>query len=124
MLNSATPTVLLVDDVPETLETLSAVLSADGFQVKTAGSAQEALELISREQPGALVSDLDMPGMNGYELARQVRSLYPDEVLLIALSGTLPSGKNALTNCFGFDHLLGKPVPVSVLEGLLRLENA
>lgn len=118
---SSTPlTVLLVDDAAETLQTLSAVLTADGFRVRTATSATQALALISEEQPSVLVSDLEMPDMDGYELARRVRTLYLDEVLLIALSGTLPPGKSGLTNCFGFDHLLGKPVPLAELETLLR----
>lgn len=120
MPTSTTPTVLLVDDAPDALESLSQALSADGFDVQTAASAEEALALMTDGPPAVLVSDLEMPEMDGYELARRVRSMYPDEVKLIALSGYLPAGRSTLTNCFGFDYLVGKPVPMHVLEDLLR----
>lgn len=118
--SSPPTTVLLVDDAPESLESLSAALTADGFSVHTALTGEQALRILEQEQPAALISDLEMPGMDGYELARRVRALYLDEVRLIALSGTLPPGKSHLTNCFGFDHLLGKPVPLAALEELIQ----
>lgn len=113
--------VLLVDDAKDCLETLSAALCADGFTVRTAESGEQALAQLADGAPAALVSDLEMPDMDGYELARRVRTLYPDdEVRLIALSGTLPPGKSQLTNCFGFDYLVGKPVRLDELESLLQ----
>ncbi|UXH76579.1 response regulator [Roseateles amylovorans] len=118
------PSVLLVDDAPDTLASLSAALVADGFHVRTASSGRQALELMRQERPTVLVADLEMPDMDGYELARRARELCPDEVLLVALSGTLPCGKSALTNCFGFDHLFGKPVQLGILEDVLRLDPA
>lgn len=124
MPTSESPTVLLVDDAPDTLATLSAALEADGFQVRTASSGHQALTLLQEERPRVLVADLEMPDMDGYELARRAREQCQDEVLLVALSGTLPAGKSALTNCFGFDHLFGKPVQLGVLEDVLRSRPA
>ncbi|HKQ99017.1 MAG TPA: PAS domain S-box protein [Pyrinomonadaceae bacterium] len=67
--------VLVVDDEPDTLELLKAGLGNCGAEVTVAGSASEALESIQTVVPDVLISDIGMPGEDGYDLIRRVRAL-------------------------------------------------
>ncbi|HWO51290.1 MAG TPA: response regulator, partial [Ornithinibacter sp.] len=66
-------TVLIVDDLPQNLRLLDAVLSPQGFTVLSASSGEEALDLLSRGQPDIVLLDIMMPGMDGYETCRRIR---------------------------------------------------
>jgi diguanylate cyclase (GGDEF)-like protein len=65
--------VLIVDDDPDKLELLEVALRFAGYEIRTASDGAEALALIASYQPDLVVSDVMMPGMDGYELARQIR---------------------------------------------------
>lgn len=67
--------VLVVDDEADTRALLRAGLSQCGAEVTCVASAQEALKVIEKERPALLVSDIGMPGEDGYELIRKVRAL-------------------------------------------------
>jgi CheY-like chemotaxis protein len=67
--------VLVVDDEPDARELLAAGLGQCGAEVVTASSAREALEAMMNEKFDALISDIGMPGEDGYELIRRVREL-------------------------------------------------
>ncbi len=69
--------VLIVDDEPNQRRTLSIGLRLEGFEVLTAGSATEALEVLAAGPADIVMADLMMPGVNGLEFARQLRTLYP-----------------------------------------------
>ena len=71
--------VLVVDDQDDARELLERVLTECDAEVETVASAAEALEAIRRDRPDVLVSDLGMPGEDGYELVRRLRSLHPDQ---------------------------------------------
>jgi class 3 adenylate cyclase/CheY-like chemotaxis protein len=66
-------TVLVVDDLPQNLRLLDAVLSPHGFTVRCASSGEEALELLAREVPDIVLLDVMMPGLDGYETCRRIR---------------------------------------------------
>lgn len=65
---------LIVDDEPNLLRAVAAVLRDEGFDVKTARTGREALVMIAQDPPDLIVSDVRMPGMDGYELARRLHS--------------------------------------------------
>ena len=67
--------VLVVDDDQDSLDLASAILSGVGAVVTTSRSAAEALELLRQERPDVLISDIEMPGEDGYALIRKVRTL-------------------------------------------------
>ncbi|HEU4408414.1 MAG TPA: response regulator [Polyangiaceae bacterium] len=70
--------VLVVDDEPDVRELIETILSTRGAAVTTAESAPEGLELLRAERPDVLVSDISMPGEDGYSLLRKVRKLAPE----------------------------------------------
>lgn len=67
--------ILIVDDLPENIIALSNLLVADGIAIFSATNADDALELISRHDFGLLLLDVQMPGTNGFELAKIIRSV-------------------------------------------------
>jgi CheY-like chemotaxis protein len=71
-------TVLAVDDEPDARVLLERVLADCGAQVLLASNAREALELVRHRRPDMIVSDIGMPGEDGYEFIRKVRALPPE----------------------------------------------
>ncbi len=84
--------VLIVEDEPNTRYLLEQIFTMRGFTVRSAEEGFAALELIRSHIPGILLSDLNMPGMSGFELLSVVRRLYP-QIHVIASSGAY-SGPN------------------------------
>ncbi|WP_420238346.1 response regulator [Telmatobacter bradus] len=87
---------LVVDDAPAIRSSISALLSEIGYQVRTAADGFEALAAIRMNIPNILLSDLNMPGMSGFELLSVVRRRYPS-IQVVAMSGSfsgeeVPSG--------------------------------
>ena len=102
------PHILLVDDDASLLKLLSMRLSASGYQISCAESAEEALEVLS-EKIDLLVTDLRMEGMDGMALFKQVQRLYPQlPVVIITAHGSIPEAVTATQQgVFGF---LTKPI--------------
>jgi len=67
------PLILVVDDLPQNVRLLEAVLSPKGFRVATASSGEEALDVLSQQHPDLVLLDILMPGMDGYEVCRRIR---------------------------------------------------
>jgi DNA-binding response OmpR family regulator len=70
---SAEATILVVDDSPPNVKLLRLILGAAGYRVLNAYSGAEALEILHRDRPDAMLLDVRMPGMTGYEVCRQIR---------------------------------------------------
>jgi adenylate cyclase len=71
---SDSPTILVVDDRPESVQMISDLLAVDGYQVLTAYTGQEALDSIHRRLPDMVLLDLNMPMMNGYEVCERLKA--------------------------------------------------
>lgn len=71
---STTPTILAVDDTPENLRLLDALLTPQGYRLVTATSGAEALTLVRDAHPDLLLVDLVMPGMNGFDVTKAIRA--------------------------------------------------
>ena len=115
--------VVVVDDDPETVVSLLAVLRAAGHDVQGYGSGQAALKAMREFVPDVVISDLAMPAVSGFDLARQVRKSAgrPDRPLLIAISGAYTeSDDRVLMEQAGFDHHLPKPCDHRRLLELIR----
>ncbi|HYP53930.1 MAG TPA: ATP-binding protein, partial [Pyrinomonadaceae bacterium] len=118
---------LVVEDEPDTLDLLRISLSGYGAEVTTAASAAEALEALGRARPDVLVSDVGMPGEDGYELLRRVRALGAGrggDVIAVALTAYAREEDRALALDAGFQEHVPKPVEPSALAKLIsRLVN-
>ncbi len=79
-------TLLLVDDELNIVASLKRLLRRDGYNILTANSGQESLEILTRHEVDVIVSDQRMPGMTGVEFLSQAKKLYPDTVRIV-LSG-------------------------------------
>jgi PAS domain S-box-containing protein len=114
--------VLVVDDEHDTREILSVMLTRYGAEIRTAGSAAEAMELFGQWRPDVLVSDIGMPVEDGYVLIKKIRALPPEngaDVPAIALTAyaSAQDKRNALAA--GFQRHLAKPVePVALAKNV------
>jgi len=111
-------TVLLIDDDPDTREALAMVLQFGYATVYTASSAEEAHELVKRATPDAIVSDLSMPGEDGYSFVKRLRKQGLN-IPVIALTGHVRTEDEQQAKDAGFDACLGKPVEPALLLGTL-----
>jgi PAS domain S-box-containing protein len=111
-------TVLVVDDQPDARELILRVLEDCSARVLTAGSADEAVPLVESGRPDVLITDIGMPGADGYELLRRVRELGPargGRVPAIALTAFARSEDRTRALRSGFMVHVSKPVDPSEL---------
>jgi signal transduction histidine kinase/ActR/RegA family two-component response regulator len=104
--------VLVVDDDGEGLALAEAILTRAGAEVRTSGSAADALEVLQQWRPDVLVSDVEMPGEDGYSLIRKVRELEAGKANMpaIALSGYGRPQDRLRALAAGFNMHVPKPV--------------
>jgi CheY-like chemotaxis protein len=88
---TATASLLIVDDDPAVRACLSAVLGSFGYGVRDAADGFSAIALLRQEIPDIIVSDLNMPGMSGFEFLSVVRRRFPD-IQVIAMSAVAADG--------------------------------
>jgi CheY-like chemotaxis protein len=114
---------LVVDDAPDVTEMLAMLLRYAGYDVVTVFSAPDALETARTEQFDVVVSDIGMPGMNGYELAEALRRLPDyDEVPMIAVTGFAMYDDRDRALSSGFNAFLTKPInPMDLIDLIRRL---
>ena len=82
------PKILVVDDVPENVRLLEAVLAARGYRVLTARDGIEALAVVEAEKPDLILLDVMMPGLDGYAVCRRLRENDDTAVLPVADEAT------------------------------------
>jgi CheY-like chemotaxis protein/anti-sigma regulatory factor (Ser/Thr protein kinase) len=113
--------IMVVDDNRDAASSLAMVLRSSGHTVLTAHSGEQALELAVREKPHAIVLDIGMPHMNGYEVARRLRKTVDGkEVLLVALTGWGQKEDIEKSLNAGFDFHMTKPADPERIERLLE----
>lgn len=117
--------ILIVDDNVDSAETLSELLDFSGHQTSTAHNGPDAIERARQTLPDAIVMDIGLPGMSGYEAAALIRQEpWGKQILLIALTGWgQPQDKRAAEDA-GFDHHLTKPLDIEALDALLSTARA
>lgn len=112
--------ILVVDDNVDSADSMALLLSLDGHEVRTAFDGPGALSQAAGFQPRAVLLDIGLPGMDGYEVARRMREL-PGlrDVLMIAITGYGQEEDRTRSKAAGFDHHLVKPVDPDTLSRLL-----
>ena len=111
--------VVVVDDVADAAEALAAALEISGYKVWIATGGSQALELVERHRPHCVLLDVGMPEMDGFELTRQLRDRYGDDIVLIAVTGREKDDERVSATFARVDHYLQKPVDPDVLKKLL-----
>jgi CheY-like chemotaxis protein len=112
--------ILVADDNQDNAESLAMLLMMMGHDVRTALDGAGAVETAESFQPQAVLLDLGMPKLNGYEAARRIRALPGgDTIVLIAQSGWSQPEDRRRSREAGFDHHVIKPIATGLLERLL-----
>ncbi len=112
--------VLVVDDNEDVAESLALYLGVTGHEVRTAANGSEALEVAREFWPEAVILDIAMPGLDGYEVARRLRR-DPElgRVVLLAVTGHAGEAQGRLCREAGFDAYLVKPADPEEVRRLL-----
>ena len=117
--------VLVVDDEPDARELVDYLLSRSGMTVQLASSAAEALSLLDDYQPHVIISDIGMPGEDGYSLIRSIRTLGSDakrNIPAIALTAFATNQDRTRALVEGFNMHMAKPVePSNLVSAVLAL---
>jgi PAS domain S-box-containing protein len=111
---------LIVDDNRDFVTSLAALLEEFGHDVRTANDGQAAITVAAVHVPDAVLLDIGLPGMNGYEVARRLRgSSALNGVTLVAVSGYGHEENRRLAREVGFDHYLVKPIDAAELINII-----
>ncbi len=113
--------VLIVDDVVESAQTLAKMLTTLGHEVRVQHEGEAAIAEAAQWQPEVCFLDIAMPGMNGYEVAKELRKVDPQHAMkLVALTGFGQVGDRELAFAVGFDEHLIKPASLESLREVLQ----
>ena len=113
------PRVLVVDDNRDAAESLALLLEMLGATTRVESSGAAALAVMAVYRPTIVILDIGMPGMDGHEVARRIRSRVEfDDVTLVALTGWGQAEDRRRSRAAGFDRHLIKPAPLDDLRAL------
>jgi two-component system nitrogen regulation response regulator NtrX len=115
------PTILAVDDEVAILQSLSGILSDEGFEVLTASNGYEALKVIEEESPDLVLLDIWMPGIDGIETLQEIKRTNPFlQVVIISGHGTIETAVKA-TKLGAYDFI---EKPLSIEKVVVTINNA
>ncbi len=115
------PTILAVDDEAAILQSLSGILSDEGFEVLTASNGYEALKIITEESPDLVLLDIWMPGIDGIETLQEIKRTNPFlQVVIISGHGTIETAVKA-TKLGAYDFI---EKPLSIEKVVVTINNA
>ena len=121
MMNNSDHKILLVDDEPDILEFLSYNLKKEGYQVHTALTGEEGIKLAKKEMPHLVLLDVMMPGIDGMEVCRELRSATGMDGVVIAF---LTARSEDYSHIAGFeagaDDYINKPIKPRVLLSRIK----
>jgi len=107
--------ILVIEDNADAAESLAMVLRLSGYEVDIAPDGPSGLALAEQLKPRVVLCDIGLPGMNGYEVAGQLRRRGNEAPLMIALSGYGAAGDIARARSAGFHQHMAKPADISTL---------
>jgi two-component system cell cycle response regulator DivK len=113
--------ILVVDDNPANLRLLRLLLGAESYEVRTADGAEEALEALGTFRPRLILMDLQMPGMNGFELTRRLKDDPATQgIVIVALTAYAMKGDEEKAREAGCDGYVSKPIDTRTLPALVE----
>jgi len=111
--------ILIVEDHDDARDALRTLLELEGHQVDAAASGPQGIDMATRQPPDIALIDIGLPEVDGYEVARQLRTLTPKRPYLIALTGYGAPDDVRRAREAGFDAHLLKPVDPDALAGVI-----
>ncbi|MGC1783677.1 MAG: response regulator transcription factor [Acidobacteriaceae bacterium] len=112
--------ILVVDDEPQIVRVLRTTLVSRGYEMRTATTGVEGLEMFEQWRPNLIITDLAMPEMDGIELCRQVRQSSETPIIVLSVRGQEESKVRALDA--GADDYVTKPFSIQELEARIRAQ--
>jgi len=106
---------LLVDDDESYLNIVKKILTKMEYAAEVAASSKEALKILEKEKYPLIITDLDMPGLDGVELCKQIKE-NDSKSIVYALSGYITEYDTENLEKSGFDGYLSKPAKIEVLK--------
>jgi DNA-binding response OmpR family regulator len=111
--------IVVVDDAPDALDMLVELIASNGYAVRGASNGQQALELVAAYAPHCVLFDVEMPGMDGLVLARRLRAVHGNDIVLIAVTGHSPEDERVAETFNAVDYWLTKPIDLERLYQVL-----
>ena len=116
----ASEPILIVDDNPINLKLARVLLTAEGYQVRTAEDANEALATLEQFHPRLILMDIQMPGVDGLELSRQLKAApATKDIIIVALTAYAMKGDDEKALAAGCDGYVAKPIDTRTLPGIV-----
>jgi len=113
--------VLVVEDTPVNLKVVKILLSRHGFDVRTASTAEEALEVLRQFRPELILTDVQLPGMSGLDLTRKLKSdPATRDIMVLALTAFAMRGDEKKAYEAGCDGYITKPIDTRTFPTLIR----
>ena len=112
--------VLVADDDQDTVVTLTVLLQDEGYDVQSVYTGRNVIGAILDFSPDAVILDINLPDLSGWEVARRIRERRAPQPLLIGISGEYKKGADkVLAHISGFDHYLVKPYDPKMIVAAL-----
>ena len=112
--------VLIVDDNPMNMKLVRVLLTGEGYDVRTAGDAVEALAVLKQWHPRLILMDIQLPGIDGLELTRQLKTDSTTEhIIIIGLTAYAMKGDEERILAAGCDGYIAKPIDTRTLPHLI-----
>ena len=115
--------ILIVDDNVDIVRATSILIRVLGATPHVATDGRQAIELASKVRPAAVLLDIGMPGLDGYEVCRQLREMFGRDIRLVAYTGWGKQEDKQRALDAGFDVHVTKPADVSTLARALLLKR-
>lgn len=113
--------ILIVDDNPRNLKLARVLLASEGYEVRTAVDAEDALRVLASFSPELILMDLQLPGMDGLALTRQLKAdPARRQILIVALTAYAMKGDEAKALAAGCDGYVTKPIDTDAFPQLVR----
>jgi CheY-like chemotaxis protein len=113
--------ILIVDDTPVNLKLTRILLANEGYRVRTAASAEEALELLRTYRPDLILADIQLPGMDGLEMTRRIKhDDHTKDITVVALTAFAMKGDEQRALQAGCDGYITKPIETRTLGETIR----
>jgi two-component system cell cycle response regulator DivK len=113
--------ILVVDDAPVSLKLMRLLLTHEGYQVRTAERAEDALQMLADYRPDLILADIQLPGMNGLEMTRQVKANPKTSAIrVVALTACAMKDDREKAMLAGCEDYITKPIDTSTLASRVR----